>query len=223
MKEEKTNINKKNIIVFSIIAAIIVVIILAISWPRSNDSELPEEITLPNFINMTYSQAKEEANKVGLNLTIDKLSTSEKDDAIVTQQYRESMAATRKGDTIRIILKSKEELEKIEEGKKQSLEKEKLINKACNEYADLMQAKYNGGVKYLYTNFYAKTDTSGDVYKIKYTTSDKNKYYYQLVSFNKDYTQVIKSSDLFEFYDYGNGEETSFNQELEYEYNTIFK
>lgn len=213
--------NKKTItisIIIVVIAAILLIGVPLISMTIQDKIEESQKRSVPNIKGKTFGEAEKELAELDLILRACE-GNSENSDAIITYQY--GSYNLKKGDTVEVATKTPEEIKKEEEQQKKKDEESNKIWKACSAFAKTVEAVHEGSVLYVYPTSYGRTETSGKVYKLKYKTSNANHYYYQLVSFDTDYTRVIKSSKLFSFYDYGNGE-TGQTQELEYAYKNIF-
>lgn len=220
-KIEKKATNKKIIITFilTIIVCFSPALYITINSNIQRNKEESLEVTVPNLIGKTYIEVQEELLPLGLNIE-KSYGSSDSEKAIVTSQTSEGKVL-KKGDTVSITLKTQEEIEKQEQEQKKKNEESNARGKANNEFAKIVERANNGSVKYSTSHYYGTTDTSGVVYKLKYTTSYEGQYYYQLVSYNNDYSAVIKSTKLFFFSDFGYGEKGE-TQELEYAYKTIF-
>lgn len=226
INKEKKLSRKKNfkIISITLIVAIIVcfapVVVITINSNIQKSQEEKLKVTMPNLVGKTYVQAEEELSSLGLKLE-KRENSSDNENAIVTEQSEKEGRTIQKGDTIKITTKTQQEIDKEKEETNKKNEESNAIWKACSEYAKIVEAKNEGSVKYVYPSYYGTTQNSGKVYKLKYKTSYENTYYYQLVSFNSNYTEVIKSTKLFSFYEI-NGEEHGQTQELEYAYKSTF-
>lgn len=219
-KKEKTNINKKIYIICGILIGGMI-LLLAIGFVGDYIKK-SRKTTLPNLVNMTYKEAKEETKKLGLNLEITR--GTENNDSIVTYQtpapYVKN-STIEKGSTIKVTVLTQEEKEKQDKKDEEDKKKENAKNKAISEFASKVRQANNGSLKYDSNSLYKVTNDGTAVYKVKYTTSNESVYYYQLVSLDKDNTAVTKSSKVYEYLtvgDYTSGDTYA----IEYEYETLW-
>lgn len=180
--------------------------------------EKSKEVIVPNVVSKTLREAEEELGKLELNIkALYPTLNSDSPEAIIQKQYPKEGEILKKGDTVEVEALTQEQIEKKEKNKK-DMENRK---KTTISFAETVEKSNNGRVKYDSSQYYKNTQNGINVYKIKYITSYEKQYYYQLVSYNSDYTQVVKYTRLFLFSDYGFGESGE-SQELEYAYKNIF-
>ena len=207
------------IIIISVIAIGVSNIVSSINDKKEQENQASQNVKVPNLMGKTYSEVKEELEKLGL--TVEKCyGSSEDENAIVISQTREG-TVLKKGDKVSVTVLTQEEIEEREEKKQKEEQENRNRSKATTTFAETIEKVNNGSVKYQTSTYYGTTDASGAVYQLKYITSYEQQYYYQLVSYNSDYTQVVKYTRLFLFSDYGLGENGE-KQELEYAYKSIF-
>lgn len=223
--QEKKKGNKKAIKIIIIGITIIAILMsIIIGWEIISNkieqaNQESQNVTVPNLMGKTYAEVKEELEKIGL--TVEKsYGSSEDENAIVISQTKEG-TILKKGDSVSVTVLTQEEIEEREEKKQKEQQENKNRNKTTTAFAETVEKANNGSVKYYISTYYGTTDASGAVYQLKYKTSYDEQYYYQLVSYNNDYTQVVKYTRLFFFSDYGFGESGE-KQELEYAYKNIF-
>lgn len=224
-KEKKTSRKKtfKIFITTFVVAIIVCILPAAIVTIDSNIKKSKEEklkVTVPNLIGKTYTEAQQELSNLGLEVKT-RYGSSDNPEAIVTEQGKKEGYTMKKGETLEIKVLTQEEIEKQEEEQKKKDEESNAKWKATNEFTKQVESANSGSVKYVNSSYYGTTKTSGAVYKLKYTTSYENQYYYQLVSYNDDFTRVVKSTKLFSFYEVY-GEEKGQKQELAYAYTSTF-
>ncbi|MBP3463233.1 MAG: PASTA domain-containing protein [Clostridia bacterium] len=209
--------NKKKLFKTIIIATVVVftLILVPIILAVVTSDKI---IEVPYVEGKTLEEAEKELAKAGFKYQV-MYNDSESKDAIVTSQFPKS--STKKGNTIELTTKTQEQIKKEEEAQEQRNKESITRSKTVVNFVKIIEAKHQGSVKYHTNTPYATSKTGESVYKLKYTTSNENIYYYQLVSFNEDYTQILKSTNLFEFCDYGNGE-TGLTQEMEYAFEQTF-
>lgn len=217
ISKEKKSANQKLFKICSLILIISVIVIfspVAVTVINSNIERSKERI-VPNLKGKTFAEAQKELADIDLMIK----ANNENPDAIIMSQN--TSYKMKKGETVEVLTKTQEEIDKEKEEQKKKDEESGKIWRACSKYAKTVEAYHEGSVNYYYPSNYGETEKSGKVYQLKYKTNDEHIYYYQLVSFNKDYTEVIKSTKLFRFSDYG-GKETGQTQELEYAYKNTF-
>lgn len=202
------------VMIVTIIVCFLPIVIEKIQLDNKYKREESLKVTVPNVVGKTYNEAKKELSD--LDLVVEKSYGSDDDEnAIVTSQTTEG-SILKKGDTVSITVLTKETIEKREQEQKKKNEESRARSKANTTFAEQVEKANSGSVKYSTSEYYDSTEKSGDVYKLKYTTS-AGSYYYQLVSYNSDYSKVVKSTKLYYFSDYY-GE----TQELEYAFKSTF-
>lgn len=210
---EKIINNKVGFIIIGIIVVIIITIIMLIFINAK-----PKKVQIPNLVGLTLEDAKKEAKKAGLKISVVQQSKSEKKDVIDQDPPYQEYYTIKKGKTIGVVLgDAEEEKNKIIEEQ----QKEKQIEKTLSDFASQVRTYNGGSVKY---ESYSKYSRIGNetVYKIKYVTSFEYSYYYQLVSLDDDNKTVKKSTRLFSFYKYYGGEESGEKLELEYAFEDLW-
>lgn len=216
-----TKFNKKTIKISIIVIVVAVVMLIGIPLIQEiiqDKIEKSQERRVPQIEGKTFEEAEKELKELGLKLQASE-GNSESSDAIIIHQY--NSYTMKKGETVKVTTKTQEQINKEKEEQKKKEEESGKIWRACSAFTKTVEAVNEGSVIYVSPTSYGETEKSGKVYKLKYKTSNPNHYYYQLVSFNSDYTSVIKSTKLFSFY-ISDNEETGQTQELEYAYKNTF-
>lgn len=232
--EKQTKSEKKGLKNLCILLIVIVMILLS-PFAMVKIALMIEEsgkVELENIEGMTLKDAREKVEKAKLNF--ENMGPAYNDNDIVTSQNPGGGSHTRttfnKGDTVKVTVKTKEAIEKIEQARKEEAEKKSAISNTIINWAKIVEADNEGSVKYeKYDVFLGiktkygtyKKVTDKIVYRIKYKTSYENRYYYQLVSLDDENKTILKTTKLFEFTNY-KGNEEGLSQEFEYAYEKTF-
>jgi len=125
---EKNKSNKKAIKIFIITFTIFMVIFVAfcITFPIINSHiEKSKEVTVPNIIGKTLSEAKEELANLELNIQAEYPSLySDAPEAIIQTQYNKEGDILKKGDTVKVTAKTQEQLDKEKQQQEENKRKQ---------------------------------------------------------------------------------------------------
>ena len=175
------------------------------------------EVNIPNLEGKTIQETKKILSDLDLKL---KGNSNYSDEDVVTSQEPSYTNNTKvkKGTEIKVAVKKQEEVKK----QKEQEQNKNKIEKVIENWAEEVRQKNGGEMKY---DFYTTYRTSSDgitVYRIKYTTSRSEIYYYQLVSLDSNYERINKATKLYRVSNYSSLGESMDTYKFEYEYETIW-
>lgn len=208
-KKDKKQKNNRKWLIFVIIIAFIffgIKIINAIN-----------EVTIPNLEGKTIQETKKILSNLDLNL---KGNSNYNDEDVVTSQEPRYTNNTKvkKGTEIKVSVKTQEELKK----QKEQEQNKSKIEKVIENWAEEVRQKNSGELKYDFYTTYRTTSDGTTVYRIKYSTSRSEIYYYQLVSLDSNYDRINKATKLYRVSNYSSIGESMDTYKFEYEYESIW-